>query len=202
VQHSVTRIDREFHFLGRHLSIPFCSNSPSRNDRWSSPNDEDYRSNVLSSFEATASRPPQDDIWRAQKSGSFLPCLSLDQHAHDVAFFHDQVLDGVDLDLGARPFAEQDAVADLDVDWNEFTALVATAGANGDDLALLRLLLGGIGNDDTTGCLRLGIDTLDDKRGREAGEISLVFSCGFVKKSGRFRRLIVYARTCMALAFQ
>jgi hypothetical protein len=27
VQHSVTRVDREFHFLGRHLSIPFCSSS-------------------------------------------------------------------------------------------------------------------------------------------------------------------------------
>src|SRR4029453_5879090 len=27
VQHFVTRVDREFHFLGRHLSIPFCSTS-------------------------------------------------------------------------------------------------------------------------------------------------------------------------------
>jgi hypothetical protein len=26
-------------------------------------------------------------------------------HAHDVALFHDQVFDAVDLDLGARPFA-------------------------------------------------------------------------------------------------
>jgi hypothetical protein len=33
-----------------------------RNDRWSSPNDEDYRSDVLSSFEVTPSRPLQGDI--------------------------------------------------------------------------------------------------------------------------------------------
>jgi hypothetical protein len=30
----------------------------------------------------------------------------LDQHAHDVAFLHDQVFDAVDLDFGARPLAE------------------------------------------------------------------------------------------------
>src|SRR6185437_8111785 len=41
------------------------------------------------------------------------------QHAHDVALFHDQQLLAVDLDLGARPFAEQHAVADLHVDRGE-----------------------------------------------------------------------------------
>src|SRR5215831_7430248 len=34
------------------------------------------------------------------------------EHAHDVALFHDEVLDPVDLDLGARPLAEQHAVTD------------------------------------------------------------------------------------------
>jgi hypothetical protein len=63
---------------------------------------------------------------------------------------------------GARPFAEQDAVADLDVDGDELAALVAAAGSNGDDLALLWLLLGGVGNDDATSGLRLGIGSLDD----------------------------------------
>ena len=63
---------------------------------------------------------------------------------------------------GARPFTEQDAIANLDVDRDELAALVAAAGSNGDDLALLRLLLGGVGNDDATSGLRLGIDSLDD----------------------------------------
>ena len=37
-------------------------------------------------------------------------------HAHDVRLFHHEILDAVELDLGARPFAEQDAVAGLDVE--------------------------------------------------------------------------------------
>ena len=46
--------------------------------------------------------------------------------------------DAVDLDLGARPLAEQHPVADLDVDRDELAGLVAPAGADGDDLALAR----------------------------------------------------------------
>src|SRR6266487_2029958 len=99
-------------------------------------------------------------IWRAQ-SGGLLLGLGLDQHPHNVALFHDEVLDAFDFDLGARPFAEQDAVANLGVDGDELAALVAAAGSNGDDLALLRLLLGGVGNDDATSGLRFGIDSLD-----------------------------------------
>src|SRR6266481_1356763 len=41
--------------------------------------------------------------------------LRLDDHPHDVALLHDQVLVAVDLYLGARPFAEQHAVAGLNV---------------------------------------------------------------------------------------
>ena len=83
-------------------------------------------------------------------------------HAHDVALLHDQELLAVDLDLGARPLAEQHAVADLEVDRDELAGLVAAAGADGDDLALRGLLLGGVGNDDAAGGLLLGIDALDD----------------------------------------
>src|SRR5438445_8921608 len=104
-------------------------------------------------------------ICRAHSGSPFLDILlglGLDQHPHNVALFHDEVLDAIDFDLGARPFAEQDTVADLDVDGDELAALVAAAGSNGDDLALLWLLLGGVGNDDATSGLRLGIDTLDD----------------------------------------
>src|SRR5438552_9694059 len=100
-------------------------------------------------------------FWRAQ-SGGLLLGLGLDQHPHNVALFHDEVLDVIDFDLGARPFAEQDAVADPDIDRDELAALVAAAGSNGDDLALQWLLLGGVRNDDATSGLRLGIDSLDD----------------------------------------
>jgi len=42
--------------------------------------------------------------------------------AHDVGFLHDQVLGTVDLDFRARPLAEQDPVALLDVEGNNLAA--------------------------------------------------------------------------------
>ena len=97
-----------------------------------------------------------------RKSGRLLLGLSLYQHSHNVALLHYEVLDTIDFDLGARPFAEQDAVAYLDVNRDELAALVAAPGANGGYLALLRFLLGGVGNDYTAGGLCLGFDALDD----------------------------------------
>src|SRR6516162_870501 len=71
----------------------------------------------------------------------------------NIALFHDGEFFAVDLDFRARPFAEQHAVAGLDVERNELPVLVAQAGAGGDDLALHRLLLGGVRNYDTSGSL-------------------------------------------------
>ena len=68
-------------------------------------------------------------------------------------FLHDQQLLAIELDLGARPLAEQHAVAGLDVERHELAGLVARAGADGDDLAFLRLFLGGVGDDDAAGGL-------------------------------------------------
>ena len=65
---------------------------------------------------------------KGRPSRSLAARLGLDQHSHDVAFLHDQVLDAVDLDLGARPFAEQHPVARLDVDGDQLARLVAPAG--------------------------------------------------------------------------
>src|SRR5215467_6807005 len=83
------------------------------------------------------------------------------EDSHDVAFLHDQVLDAVELDLGAGPLAEQDAVAGLDVERNELAALIPGARANGDDLAFHRLLLGGVRNDDAALGLLFLRDALD-----------------------------------------
>src|SRR5579862_654631 len=79
-------------------------------------------------------------------------------HADDVRLLHDEVFLAVDLDLGARPLAEQDAVADLDVERMDMALIVAGARTGGDDLALLRLLLGGVGDDDAAAGLLLGIE--------------------------------------------
>src|SRR3984957_4746526 len=99
---------------------------------------------------------------KAASSRGLLACLDLDQNPHDVAFLHDQVLDAVDLDLGARPFAEQHPVAGLDVDRDELAGLITSPGADGDNFALARLFLGGVGDDDAGSGLALSVDALDD----------------------------------------
>ena len=48
-----------------------------------------------------------------------------------------RIFDAVDLDFGARPLAEQHAVADLQIDRDQLAGFVAAAGADGDDFALL-----------------------------------------------------------------
>src|SRR4029077_17470939 len=69
-------------------------------------------------------------------------------HAHDVGLLHDQEFLAVELDLGARPFAEQHAIAGFQVHRNKLAVFVTAAGAHGDDFALLRLLFVGVRNDD------------------------------------------------------
>ena len=82
--------------------------------------------------------------------------------AEDVALLHDQQLLAVDLDLGAGPFAEQHAVALLDVERHDLAGLVASARPDGDDLALHRLLFGGVGDDDPAGGLGVLFDAAHD----------------------------------------
>src|SRR4051812_11611497 len=93
-----------------------------------------------------------------QPLGSLFVGDGLFNHAHDVALFHDQIFHPVDLDLRARPFAEQHAVANLEVDGSDFPSLIAATWTDGDHLSLRRLLFGGIRNDDSTGGLTVGFD--------------------------------------------
>src|SRR5260370_17262866 len=54
-----------------------------------------------------------------ESSGGLFLGLGFLEDPHDVAFLHDEVLDAIDLDLGAGPLTEQDAVPDLPVHRNE-----------------------------------------------------------------------------------
>src|SRR5580658_885053 len=81
-------------------------------------------------------------------------------HAHDVGLFHDDQLLAVELDLGARPFAEQHAVSRLDVHWHELAVVAARARAARHDLALHRLFLSRVRDDDPAGGLRFRIHAL------------------------------------------
>ena len=78
------------------------------------------------------------------------------QHAHDVGFLHDQDLITVDGDFGARPLAEQHAVADLDVDRDQLAGLVTAAGADCGAFDLGGLFLGGVGDNDAALGLLIG----------------------------------------------
>src|SRR5215831_11962016 len=97
-----------------------------------------------------------------EMSGGPLARFGLDQNTHDVALFHDEVLDPVDLDLGARPLAEQHPVAGLDVHRDQLAGLVAATLADRDHFALRGLLLRRVWDDDPAGGLLLGVDALDD----------------------------------------
>src|SRR5229473_1473667 len=83
------------------------------------------------------------------------------EHAHDVGFLHDQQFLAVELDLGARPLAEQNAVADLEVDRDQLAGFVTAAWTDRGDFALRGLFLGAVRNDNTALGLRFGVDTFD-----------------------------------------
>src|SRR5436190_1949312 len=81
------------------------------------------------------------------------------EHAHDVGFLHDHQVFAVELDLGARPFREQHAIAALDVEWMQLAALIAGAGTDGKHFAFHRLFLRRVGDKNAAGGLRFRIDT-------------------------------------------
>src|SRR5262245_27667171 len=99
---------------------------------------------------------------RARRSGCRAHrCLALDD-AEDVALLHDEQLLSIDLDLGARPFPEQNAVTFFDVERNELAAFVPRSGTGGNDLALHRLFLGRVGDDDAASSLHVLFDAAHD----------------------------------------
>src|SRR6202035_277176 len=124
-----------------------------------------------------------------QGSGDLLGALGLAlDDAHDVAFLHDDQLLAVELDLGAGPLAEQHAVARLDVERVELAIVAAGARADGDDLALLRLLLGGVGDDDAAGGLLLLRQAADHHAVMQGTEMHrlLLWDVWTWKSAGRF----------------
>src|SRR5258706_5658332 len=81
---------------------------------------------------------------------------------HDVFLAHHEDLVAFDANRGAGVFAEQDLVADFDVDGDKLAVLVLLARADGEDFALVGFLGGGIGDDDAGCGLTLFFEALDD----------------------------------------
>src|SRR5260370_443229 len=80
-------------------------------------------------------------MFALQWLSSFLIRDGVINHTQDVRFLHDHEVLAVELHFGARPLAEQHAVAGLDVERVQLAILVARAGADGDDFAFHRLFL-------------------------------------------------------------
>src|SRR5258708_1767613 len=98
------------------------------------------------------------------------------EHAHDVGFLHDHQVFAIELDLGARPFREQHAIAALDVERVQLATLVAGAGTDGEDFAFHRLFLRRVGDEDAAGGLRLRIDAADQNAVLQGTQFHLMVS--------------------------
>src|SRR5262249_45688420 len=82
----------------------------------------------------------------------------------DIALAQDEQLLTIDLDLRAAVLAVEDLVALGDVQRDALrSVLVVATLADGEDLALLRLLLGGVGEDDAAGSRLLLFDRPHDQ---------------------------------------
>src|SRR5206468_2937862 len=114
--------------------------------------------------------------WRARFRGNGLLLLALllspvleigwrlraFDDAHDVFLAHHEQLVTLDLDGLPGVLAEQHSVARLDVERDQLARVILLALAHGDDLALVRLLGGGVRDDDATCGPALLFDALDD----------------------------------------
>jgi hypothetical protein len=78
---------------------------------------------------------------------------SADDDRQDVASRQHEELVSAELHLGAAVLAVQHPVAHGDVERHAVAVVVDAAGADGDDFALLGLLLGGVGDDEASTCL-------------------------------------------------
>ena len=72
------------------------------------------------------------------------------------------MLFAVELDLGTRVFAEEDAVAHLDVERTDLAVFENLAVTDGENFALDGLLFGRVGDDDPSLGLLFFFDALDD----------------------------------------
>src|SRR5215470_6275533 len=101
-------------------------------------------------------------------SSSNFSCFGMDrvppllENGEDVFLAQDEIFLVVDLDLGARILPEEDLVAGLHVEGNLLAVVADLAVAGGDDLALLRLLLGRVGDDDPAPADLLLLEPLDE----------------------------------------
>jgi len=122
------------------------------------PDDKDYRSNVFSAFAAFAA--PQDRIWRGDQAAFFMASASTSTPIMSLSFIMrystPSILTSVPDHLPNKMRSPTLTSIGMSL------PLSSGPPANGGYLALLRFLLGGVGNDYAASGLCLGIDSLDD----------------------------------------
>ena len=99
-------------------------------------------------------------------------CWRLADLGEHVRLAQDEQVLAVDRDLGAAVLGVEDLVALGDVERAALAVLVDRAVADGEDLALLRLLLGGVGEDDAARGRLLLLDRLARSAGRRGASAS------------------------------
>ena len=121
------------------------------------------------------------------------PPYLVDLGQHVTAGEDEQVL-AVEGDLGAAVLRVDDGVAHLDVERDELAGgLGTTAGADGEDLALLGLLLGGVGDDQAGGGGLFGLAGADDDPVVEGVQTSCRFEPPVAGVSTRTLRVLTIA---------
>src|SRR4051794_22740592 len=98
-------------------------------------------------------------LWLTENCGTsrrLLKANRLFDDTEDVALLHDEQILAVDLHLCSRPFAEQHMITRLQLQRDEFALFVARPRTDRDDLAFLRVFLGGVRNNDAANCFLLG----------------------------------------------
>src|SRR5436309_5853174 len=87
--------------------------------------------------------------------------LLFGENPEQVVLAQDGVLGSINLHIGAGVLADQDAVALLDLHGDPLALLSHATGADGDHLTLLRLLLGGVRDEDPAALHLLLLDAAD-----------------------------------------
>src|SRR5205807_1392714 len=103
-------------------------------------------------------------------------CSAFDD-GEDFVLAKDRVLNVVELDLGAGVLSDQDRVALLDVEFDALAVIVELSFADGDDLGLLRLLFGRVGDDDAATNGLFGVLAADDDAVVERPELQISCNC-------------------------